>query len=152
MDSETALYLYLHGLEPDTSKEVRLRQPTSLVDAIQQATIVHSILHPNGPPSAPAPTKPAQPTLPPTEPMDLDHIRTLLASFSALNNIAAASTTIANFRRPNSRLPKLDKAEKERCIREGRCFRCRNKGHIAEKCTGPTAMYNIETSNDSGNE
>ncbi|KAG0291119.1 hypothetical protein BGZ98_003139, partial [Dissophora globulifera] len=43
-----ALYVYLMGLEPDTSKQLRLRQPTSIDVAITEATIVYSILFPDG--------------------------------------------------------------------------------------------------------
>jgi hypothetical protein len=31
-------------------------------------------------------------------------------------------------------LKKLTPAERKQCIKEGRCFRCRQKGHMASKC------------------
>jgi len=31
-------------------------------------------------------------------------------------------------------LPKLTKDEREKCMREGRCFRCREQGHMSNKC------------------
>ena len=34
-----------------------------------------------------------------------------------------------------TRPPKLSLAERERLYREGRCFRCRQLGHLAEECT-----------------
>ena len=34
----------------------------------------------------------------------------------------------------NIQLKKLTPAEKEQCRKEGKCFRCRQKGHLANKC------------------
>ena len=34
----------------------------------------------------------------------------------------------------NTELKKLDKEERERCMREGLCLRCRQKGHMARNC------------------
>ena len=34
----------------------------------------------------------------------------------------------------NAELKKLDKEERERCMREGLCLRCRQKGHMARNC------------------
>ena len=34
----------------------------------------------------------------------------------------------------NMELKKLDKEERERCMREGLCLRCRQKGHMARNC------------------
>ena len=34
----------------------------------------------------------------------------------------------------NMEIKKLDKEERERCMREGLCLRCRQKGHIAKNC------------------
>ena len=36
------------------------------------------------------------------------------------------------------RVAKLTPEERERCIKEGRCFRCREKGHNSANCPGPT--------------
>ena len=42
-------------------------------------------------------------------------------------------------------LSKLTPAERARCIKEGLCFRCRKKGHSANKCnntrSAPTGAY-----------
>ena len=40
----------------------------------------------------------------------------------------------------NAHLKKLDKDERDRCMREGLCLRCREKGHLAKNC--PKARRN----------
>ena len=45
-----------------------------------------------------------------------------------------------NFQNNNNtpRVAKLTPEERERCIKEGRCFRCREKGHNSANCPGST--------------
>ena len=45
-----------------------------------------------------------------------------------------------NFQNNNNtpHVAKLTPEERERCIKEGRCFRCREKGHNSANCPGPT--------------
>ncbi|KAI7818485.1 hypothetical protein BC939DRAFT_480373 [Gamsiella multidivaricata] len=155
MDAGTALYNYMNGLESETSKEVRLRQPTTLDAAIQQATIVHSILHPTNPNNA---TTTSVPTASSTaEPMDVDAMNVLLANLASL----AKTTTVASIRqsshhtaRSSSRpsLPKLDAASREYNMRHGLCHRCRLPGHIAKNCRGDRAFHNIETDSQAADE
>jgi len=150
---------FISGLVSQTQLQVQIADPSSWQDAVKVAERVNGVFA-----RASAKNKPVYvPTQPPTsdrsipassgpEPMDLDTLKVLLANFS---------TTMANIRHPqNSKnrraaLPKLTKAERERCIREGRCFRCRNRGHMAEDCNG-MAMHNLETEEEtpagSGNE
>lgn len=45
-DRETTPFLDTHGLEADTNREIHLKQPTTLDEAIKLATIIHSILRP----------------------------------------------------------------------------------------------------------
>ncbi|KAG0261755.1 hypothetical protein BG011_000719 [Mortierella polycephala] len=140
MDSDTALFMYMKGLEPETSKEVRLPQPETMAQAVHQASIVHGILHPIAPTVFPTPNQ-ARPT---TEPMDVDAMRVLLASLS--NN----TTNVANFRQP---LTKLTPAERERPRKIGACFRCRVPGHRADQCGATRDLNNLEadnTNNDAG--
>ena len=40
----------------------------------------------------------------------------------------------------NVQLKKLTQEERDRCMKEGRCLRCREKGHIAKNC--PKAQRN----------
>ncbi|KAG0246637.1 hypothetical protein BG011_002370 [Mortierella polycephala] len=142
MDADTALFMYMKGLEPETSKEVRLRQPETMAQAVHQASIVHGIIHPTAPTVFPTPNQ-ARPT---TEPMDVDTMRVLLASLS--NN----TTNIANFQQP---LTKLTPAERERLRKIGACFRCRVPGHRAAQCRATRNLNNVEadnTNNDAGKD
>ncbi|KAG0205410.1 hypothetical protein BGX28_002981 [Mortierella sp. GBA30] len=146
MDAGTALHIYMNGLEPDTGKEVRLRQPENLAQAVHQAATIHAILYPNGP------TKTSTPAL--ATAMDLDAVSVLVAHLTNLvntntNPVTNQSTTVANFRRP---LGKLTSVERERLRKIGACFRCRRKGHLATDCrVPPSALNNIEAENDDGN-
>ncbi|KAG0239821.1 hypothetical protein BG011_003849, partial [Mortierella polycephala] len=94
MDPDTTLFIYMNGLEPETSKEVRLRQPETMAQAVHQDSIVHGILHPTAPTVLTTPT-PA-PVQPPTQPMELDAIHTLLANFTSIANLASTTTTVSN--------------------------------------------------------
>lgn len=141
MDQESITFLYTHGLEPSTSKEVRLRQPGSLDEAIRQATILHSILHPVAPTIVTVPSAPAkQPSS--TEPMDIDNLHVLLAN---LMN----ATAINAMKRP---LGKLTTTERDRLRRIGACYRCRRTGHIATECRSGRAMNNLGTGTPSINQ
>ncbi|KAI7818937.1 hypothetical protein BC939DRAFT_479993 [Gamsiella multidivaricata] len=155
MDMDTALYNYMVGLEPKTSKEVRLRQPTTLDAAIQQAIIVHSILHPTNPNTATTISVPTAPSS--AEPMDLDAMNVLLTNLTTL----AKTTTVASIRqrpqhtarsslRPS--LPKLDAATREYHIRHGLCHRCRISGRISKNCRGDRAFNDIETGSQTAGE
>lgn len=143
LDTDSGLFMYLNGLEPETSKQVRLHQPSSLDEAISKATIVHSILYPTAPTAIPmAPNTPAAPAQTTPEPMDLDAMRVLLNNLAALSG---ATTSIANFRQP---LHKLNDRERDQLRRAGKCFRCRKPGHIASRCPMGRAMNNFETNED----
>ena len=136
LDLDTALFMYLAGLESETSKQVRLSQPSTLDEAISKATIVHSILYPIAPTALP--TVPSTPIASPStaEPMDIDSMRVLINNLVALTG---ATTDIANIRQP---LHKLNDREREQLRRAGKCFRCRKPGHISRNCR---VMNNMET-------
>lgn len=122
MDKDDALYVYLMGLELETSKQVRLRQPISLVAAITEATIVYSILFPDGPPPA---LSQARMTPPPVDSMamELDNLRL------ELNALRSA----VNYRGTGALAP-LTQVERQRLSETGGCFKCRQKGHMAREC------------------
>lgn len=117
MDKDDALYEYLRGLEKETSKQVRLRQPASLDAAITEATIVHSILFPDGVPytAITAPQAPVNPMA-----MEIDNLRLEL-------------NALRSQLRDTRRGP-LDGAERARLRQRGACYKCRRDGHIARDC------------------
>lgn len=157
--------LFITGLVTDTQIQVQLDNPKTWQEAIQVAERVNNVyaraLSKSRPTvTTPSPTatvltaNPATPhpqvsTSGGPEPMDLDSIRVMLSNLTALVN---GTTTLANINQGNhrsvnrSRLAKMDRAEKERCLRLKLCFRCRKPGHIAEECRG-TALHDIETTN-----
>lgn len=144
MDAETALYIYTMGLEPETSKEVRLRQPTTMEQAVHQAATVHAILHPNGPTitSTPKPLPTSTATA-----MEVDTITTVLNHIERLTQALNQNQThIANMRNIRRPLPKLTPQEKARLIKIGGCFKCRRRGHIAANCTNPPyTAFNVNS-------
>lgn len=120
MDKGDALYSYLTGLEPETSKHVRLRQPANLDAAVMEATIVHSILFPDGVPQVRTTPTP-QPASDPMA-MEIDNLRMEL---NALRR---------QVHHQPSTLPRLTDADRARLMQSGACFRCREEGHMAREC------------------
>ena len=138
MDKGDALYQYLIGLEPTTSTQVRLRQPTNLDAAVTEATIVHSILFPNGLPQVgpnPAPQAPSDPMA-----MEIDNLR---LEINALRRQLRSSPPS----KASPPLPKLSHQERERLMRRGGCFRCRGDGHKASECPG-RSLNNLSVPDD----
>jgi hypothetical protein len=57
---------------------------------------------------------------------------------------APAADGITPMELDNLRVGKLTPTEKERCLREGRCFRCREYGHVGASCPHYTTIAGIE--------
>lgn len=135
LDDGTALHWFMKGLVPDTSKEVKLRQPSSLDVAISQATLIHAILFPDGPTVSTPKNEPS--------PMDLDSLHI------AINNL---TTKVNNLHRNNNRNtynnPRnnnntttntahpapLTQDERDHLMNTGGCLRCRQPGHFGRDC------------------
>ena len=45
----------------------------------------------------------------------------------------------------NEKLKKLTPEERDKCFKEGRCLRCRKKGHMAASCTTYTNLPPLPT-------
>lgn len=157
MDAGQKMYLFINGLEHELSKQVRLARPSDLDDAIVQATVLYDILNQNEPTNHTT-------SLPKLEPMDIDAIymalnailrnnnnrpfNTNTYSNNYSNNNARPFSTHTSFNNNNNKQPfnrnpptplsinppRLTNAERERCMRLGLCRRCRQQGHIANKC------------------
>ncbi|KAF9176174.1 hypothetical protein BGZ51_001468, partial [Haplosporangium sp. Z 767] len=119
------------GLERDTGKEVRLRQPDTLNNAITQATLIHSILFPDGPAVHAPKDGPA--------PMDLDNmdVRVAINALASQVNFMQRNGGYQGNNKGNngdSRPPKLTPEERAYLMANNGCFRCRKIGHMAKQC------------------
>ncbi|KAI1285856.1 hypothetical protein EDD11_000683 [Mortierella claussenii] len=136
----------MKGLEPTTSKEVKLRQPDSLVQAIAQASLIHSILFPDGLLTTSS-TK-NEPT-----PMDVDTLHVAINNLTAQVNYLSRNNNMGK----NNLPPKLTPEEKAYLISKKGCFRCRKIGHMASQCRifpnqQPRQFNNIETATSSAQQ
>jgi hypothetical protein len=146
LDTDTALHWYVKGLEPNTSKEVKLRQPRDLDQAIHQASLIHSILFPESPAITTSTPKP-DPSA-----MDIDNLHVAIHNLSTqVNNLARFSNGSNYGTHTTPRPPKLTPEDKAYLTEKGGCFRCRKIGHIANQCRAfpnqqqkPRQFNNIE--------
>ncbi|KAF8927437.1 hypothetical protein BGZ47_002158, partial [Haplosporangium gracile] len=142
LDDTTALHWYKKGLEKETSKEVMLRQPATLDIAITQATLVHSILYPDGPTGFK--TSPQQ-----TSDMEIDTLQVTINNLTAQVNYLARrsgynhgqNNTKPFVYNPNTNYkpggplpPKLLQPEKDYLYNNGGCYKCRKLGHLGPDC------------------
>lgn len=107
---EEQLDRYSRGLKPHIWKELCTRDYENLTDAMRDAERVesaHKRLGPRGTGKPPfVPRNPGSGKLDGPTPMDIGNLQ----------------------------IKKLTPAERDLCRKEGRCFRCREKGHVAVKC------------------
>ena len=95
---------YTRGLKPYIWKELCTKEYYQLNDAMRDAERVESAHKRLGKPPRNEPRTPRNTQVP--TPMDIGTVT----------------------------LKKLTPAERKQCIKEGRCFRCREKGHMSSKC------------------
>ncbi|RXW12141.1 hypothetical protein EST38_g13713 [Candolleomyces aberdarensis] len=77
-----------------------------------------------------------------------------------LNNpkVVSFSSTKTNIKKisfprpPNTTIAKLTDADRERFRREGRCFYCKEIGHISRDCPVPKPPYNRTSQNQPANQ
>lgn len=145
LDDLTALHWYKKGLEKDTSKEVMLRQPETIDMAITQATLIHSILYPDGPTGL-------KPISQQTSDMEIDTLQVAVNNLTAqVNYLSRRSgynhnqTNQTNTKpfvyNPNTNYkpggplpPKLLQPEKDYLYSHGGCYKCRKLGHLGPDC------------------
>lgn len=110
---------FIRGLKKETMKDVRMRAPSSFEQAVQLAERYDSMLYTN-------PRNHAIPfgSGPGPAPMELGAIT---------DNRRSYHTTNPNQSHGGSR-PKLTPEMRNQLIRDGKCFYCRNPGHLALDC------------------
>ncbi len=124
MDQHSVLLYFFKGLHAKISTEVRLRAPTTLAEAMRVAQTVDDAM-----------------------PFEREKLRpwataTTAAASTAPRAAAAASkgestTTAAELHAAGGAFkfpPKLTAAERERLLRTGSCFKCRQQGHMSADC------------------
>lgn len=126
---------FIRGLKPLTMKEVKLRCPETFEEAVRMAVRFDSLFWRN--PGYQVKNGNANPH---HEPMDLGAI----ASTSTEPPLAIRSTVNAINSRPSyrdvangnsvPRRTKLTDDERAKLRREGKCFKCRQSGHLAREC------------------
>ncbi|KAG0248184.1 hypothetical protein BGZ95_008166, partial [Linnemannia exigua] len=134
LDDDTALWWYKKGLEKETSKEVLLRQPTTLEQAINQASLVHAILYPDGPTGYKI--KPQ-----PSSDMEVDNLHVAVNNLTAQVNYLARQSNFnhhqsnsnntpfvynpnTNYKPSGPLPPKLLKPERDFLYNNGGCYKC----------------------------
>ena len=148
---------FVQGLVTETQLQVQLANPSTWQEAISVAERINSVFtsvrhgHKTKAEFLPSrtsnPSSKTEPDLPPGEPMDVDHFSTFLASL--VNSFQRKKTPYPS-RRP---LPKLTPSDRAHLRRIGACFRCREIGHMADKCRGTGQSVNaVETPTESGND
>lgn len=127
---------FIRGLKSKTMQEVKLRCPESFDEAVRMSVRFDSLMwrSPSGNPGKNGHTNPRP------EPMDLGAISAFpngqpTAVRSAVNAVNARPSyrdvTTGN---SNPRRSKLTEEERAKLRREGKCFKCRQHGHLAREC------------------
>lgn len=140
MSAADQLDHYLFGLKHGIQRDVVMMNPTTLHQAMNHAAYVEARFHhynhgmprasfvpmrPSASSSSAAPRASSSVPSGNSDAMDLSNVDAADSDEAELN--AASSSQ-------DSKLGKLTDAERERLRKEGRCFRCREKGHLSRNC------------------
>ncbi len=130
---------FIRGLKIKTMSEVKLRAPESFEEAVRMAVRFDSLIFIRNV----NPTTKTSTSHPRPEPMELGAIRANTTrsgnpprAIRSVNAIARPSYKDVTTGKPFTYPPraKLTPEERTKLSREGRCFKCREKGHLARDC------------------
>ena len=108
MDDLTKVLLFVKGLaDVRVESEVRRQHPTTLAEAVRAARTASHFER------------------------DFSSVRDQNCELREVSDTAARR---ARLLRPRMRSPRLSEAERRRLLSEGRCFRCKELGHLARDC------------------
>lgn len=84
------------------------------------------------------------------QPIEVNYLNANVAPYAYFNSSDfPESNDVGDMNLNFVRLQKLSPEEREQCRREGRCFKCRNRGHMANAC--PAGKGNFNTPNNNNN-
>jgi hypothetical protein len=130
VDEETQLYFFKRGLQDKIRKQLTRHRFTNLTELMQVAREIEADFTANKsirfPHTIPSHTSPSYHN---SNHMDIEHVN----ARSYYEEEKSTSNEINNIQ--PKRPKKLTPEERETCRREGKCFRCREKGHLAAACT-----------------
>lgn len=126
--------IYMRGLKPQVKLFTAQREPATLQEAVKaSANVDHHINSSQPRQSTNSRPGPGQRSYQPQRPSWSNHSNQHQDSVPM--ELGAVTT---------SPLPKLSEAERERLLRTGGCFRCRQQGHLASHCPAfPAAAAHI---------
>ena len=165
MGPSDQVFQFAYGLSPTLAAYVWEHKPTTLIDAIQLAASKEALLGFVGRPGGPSHHRQgAGPSSSDSVPMDLNHVdfskeeddsaprfhdepasaprveSLLLAKLEAMEQRLTALSSKPPSSNPSNksgdRVPGLKSGEIDRLMKEGRCFRCKQKGHMKRDCLG----------------
>ena len=168
MSTADQVFQYAHGLVPSLMSHVLEKQPATLAEAIQVAASREATLGFAGRAAGSSHYRAgAGSSSSESVPMDLNHLALgdeedesaprfheepasaprveslLLAKLEAMEQRLAALTSkspASNFsNNSGDRVPGLKSSDIDRLMKEGKCFRCKQKGHMKKDCHGPIA-------------
>ena len=87
------------------------------------------------------------------QPIEVNYLNANVAPYSYFNSseLTDSNDVLGDMNLNFVRLQKLTPEEREQCRREGRCFKCRNRGHMANACPAGKGNFNPPNSNNNNN-
>ena len=132
MHEEDRLDRYIRGLKLAVRKELEVKDPEKLEDAMEMAERIDEFLYSNRRPSNERPSQVDRPTGP--TPMELGAMQTQARTFGgkARGHDGRRAGSLSGNAKGNS--GNLTQAEKDLLMAEGRCFKCKQPGHRGFEC------------------